>query len=523
MRMSLVILFLLTGLGGAWAHASLTASVPTDGTVVAVAPERFALSFSEPVSPLYLSLLRPDGNALSLDDFALRDRTLEIVAPTRLGKGTHVLSWRVVSEDGHPVGGSVIFSIGAPSGAELIDSAGVDWDVRIGLWASKIALYAGLFFGVGGVFAQRVLMPSLFGSGKVVRIALATGLAGAILSVGFQGLDALGSNTSQLMERAVWETGFATSYGRTVTATVLSIILAALAIPASAMVGRMVATLGLICAALALALSGHASAASPQWLMRPMMFIHALAIAVWIGALFPLALAILNRQPGRVDALRRFSTVIPGFVAALVTAGVVLTAVQVQRPAALFETAYGAVLLVKLFLLACLFLLAAVNRWILTKPAEAGEQVAERRLVRSIAAETLFVFLIFGTVAAWRFTPPPRALAVVAAGPAKIHVHSSKAMADLTVEPGQTGLVSLSAVVMTGDFGPLDAKELTFVLSNPEAGIEPFRRKARRPGDGTWRAEGVALPVPGIWRVRLDILISDFDIARLEGEIKILP
>lgn len=76
---------------------------------------------------------------------------------------------------------------------------------------------------------------------------------------------------------------------------------------------------------------------------------------------------------------------------------------------------------------------------------------------------------------------------------------------------------------MTGDFGPLDAKEVSFVFSNPEAGIEPFRRRAEKSGDGTWQAEGVVLPLPGKWSVRVDVLISDFEIAKLKGGITISP
>src|SRR5690606_30024606 len=149
---------------------------------------------------------------------------------------------------------------------------------------------------------------------------------------------------------------------------------------------------------------------------------------------------------------------IPAFVAIPVLAGMVLAIVQVERPAALLDTAYGQVLLIKLVLLAGLFLIAAVNRWSLTGAVEAQDGSATRRLVRSIAAETLGALAIFGAVAAWRFTPPPRALAVAAALPADMHVMNGKAMADLTISPGRAGPVAVSAVIMTGDYGPLDAK-----------------------------------------------------------------
>ncbi|MDP3899126.1 MAG: copper resistance protein CopC, partial [Mesorhizobium sp.] len=135
-----------------FAHASLVTASPADGAVVAEAPARFALSFSEPVSPLVLTLIAPDGTRATLDEVTLRDATLDIAAPAGLREGTHVLSWRVVSTDGHPVGGSVVFSVGAPSAAPAVGEA-IDQSVRAALWVGKVTLYVGLFFGIGGVFA----------------------------------------------------------------------------------------------------------------------------------------------------------------------------------------------------------------------------------------------------------------------------------------------------------------------------------------------------------------------------------
>ena len=96
-------------------------------------------------------------------------------------------------------------------------------------------------------------------------------------------------------------------------------------------------------------------------------------------------------------------------------------------------------------------------------------------------------------------------------------------MADVTVSPGHAGPVSVGIVVMTGDFGPLDAKELTLVLSNPASGIEPLKRPATKGQDGIWRVDGLVLPLAGRWTVRLDILVSDFDMVKLEEAIDIRP
>jgi len=131
--------------------------------------------------------------------------------------------------------------------------------------------------------------------------------------------------------------------------------------------------------------------------------------------------------------------------------------------------------------------------------------------------------LTSGGAAAGRSPPPPRALAAAAAAPATTHIHAAEAMADLTVTPGRAGIVSVSAFIMTGEFGPLDAKEVTFVFSNPSVGVEPFKRKAERRGDGNWQVDDVVLPLPGAWNVRVDVLITDFEITRLEGRLTIRP
>jgi copper transport protein len=135
----------------------------------------------------------------------------------------------------------------------------------------------------------------------------------------------------------------------------------------------------------------------------------------------------------------------------------------------------------------------------------------------------LLVLAIFAVAATWRFTPPPRALAEAAARPASIHIHTAPAMADLTISPGRAGPVTVSIVVMTGDFGALDAQEVTLVLSNPAAGIEPIRRPAAKAGDGSWRVDGLTIPVPGRWTARIEVLISDFEMVRLEDEVEIRP
>ncbi|WVT75671.1 copper resistance CopC/CopD family protein (plasmid) [Sinorhizobium chiapasense] len=507
----------------AFGHAALNSSEPADGAVADTAPPVYVLTFSEPVSPLQLKLVRPDGTVLPLERFELKDRTIEIAAPTDLGRGTYVLSWRVTSADGHPIGGSVVFSVGATSATPPVMGDKIDWAVRVGILLSKLALYVGLFIGVGGVFSLYWLPCSTRSGRNVIAVALGTGFLGALAAMGFQGLDALGLPLTHIVEPAVWSMAMATSFGATGIAALVAFGVAAIALSGRGRFARLSSLAALIVSSAALSLSGHASTAEPQWLMRPVVFLHAATISLWVGALAPLGLALRRGEPMALRALRRFSASIPYVLVGLVAAGVVLTIVQVERPRALLETAYGEVFMVKMALLAGLFLLAVANRWRLTEPVIAGDRASAKHLVRSIAAETLVVFLIFGAVSCWRFTPPPRALMASPAQAASLHIHTDKAMVLVEVLPGRVGEVDVSITVLTSELEPLAAKEMTLILAKLDAGIEPFKRAAVRRGEADWVIDRMAIPLPGLWQVRVDILVSDFEKVTLSGEISIEP
>jgi copper transport protein len=74
-------------------------------------------------------------------------------------------------------------------------------------------------------------------------------------------------------------------------------------------------------------------------------------------------------------------------------------------------------------------------------------------------------------------------------------------------------------LVLDGAFQPLAAKEVTLVLANPAAGIEPLRLSAALAGDNRWAIDGLRIPVAGRWNLEVEILVSDFDKVRLEETV----
>jgi copper transport protein len=509
------------------AHAALSLSEPADGGMVATLPEAARLTFSEPVAPLVLRLLGPDGAAREIDGARLEGNVLVVPLPLSAEDGTYVLSYRVTSQDGHPVGGSLVFAVGtAPPDRSAIDRApAFDAARAAAVWASRAALTGGVLFGIGGaLFLAFAGTPAPAAARRFTAGALALAGVAAPLGVLVQGTDALGLPLAGLFSGAALAAGLASPSTLTAAGALLAAGLAAVSLAAPTLVMRRLAALiALAVLAFAVSLSGHASTAPPEAISRRAVSVHVAAAAVWVGALVPLALLLAaGAAEGATRALASFSRIVPWTVAALALTGGFLAAVQVRAPAALWDTDYGRVLLAKLALVAAMLGLAAVNRWRLTGPVLAGDATARRRMVRVIAVEAALAVAVVGTLALWRFTPPPRALAAAAAAPAETHIHTEAGMATLALTPGRAGPLAVEIALATTDFGALPAKEVRATFANADAGIEPIRRQAVE-AEGVWRVEDLTLPVPGVWTVRLDILVSDFERLRLDGTVTLAP
>ena len=515
----------------AFAHASLVSSEPADDAVLTTTPKQFVLTFNEAVMPLALGLTGPSGAALPLAEPVVRDLSLVIQALAPEGRdqtsqGTYVLSFRVVSGDGHPVGGTVVFSIGERSGERQRVGVETAPSALIAIWIARVLMLAGFGIGIGGAFCLAWILPDRQAPGRAASIAAtmtATGAAMAVLAVGLQGIDSLAEPLSALWRPSMWRAGFATSFGASASIGTLAFALAWLALHnADAGCRRVLSATALAGVGLALAASGHASTARPIF-TAPAVFLHGIGIAFWVGSLLPLYDLVRdkNRRAAGI-ALARFGKVIPYALVALAASGVLLAAVQIDHFSALWTTAYGRVLSLKCLALGALFGLAAFNRFVLTPAFARGGSAAGRSLARTIGFETVLVVAILAVVGLWRFTPPPRALATPAEVPLFAHIHSERVMASVTIAPGHVGPVRTTIVLQNPqDTQLLAAQEVTFIVSNPEAGIEPIERRAVRTEDGVWQVDSLTIPVAGHWQIEVAVLISDFDKAQLDTTVEI--
>ncbi|MCG6206911.1 CopD family protein [Rhodopseudomonas sp. HC1] len=514
---ALAIVLLLPAL--AHAHAALVASDPAAEAVLPTAPATLSLTFNEPVEPLALALIDAQGGSHAITDITRDGASLRFAPPAKLGAGGHVLSWRVISADGHPIGGSLTFWVGAPGSALPAIIVPDDPARRTAIWVTRVALQFALLIATGGAFFLAWMTASAATTGMVVTCAAASmiGLAALALSVGLQGLDVLDVPFARLASLAVWRAGMSGSFG---AAALLAAVALALTLLSLRKRARLLSLGAVTAFGAALAVSGHAATAEPRALAASAVLIHGASLALWIGALLPLAASLRGEAAQRT--LRRFSRAIPPAIAALLISGIVLSALQLGRVEALWGSDYGRVLLAKLVLVTVLLLIALWNRARLTPRLYAGAPEATSALRRTIAAELVLVVGILGLVGVWRFTPPPHDLSAskVVTNSAFVHIHGERAMAGVTLTPDRAGPVEFSIVLQTADEAPLAAQGLTVTLANPVAGIEPASAEARRQPDGAWQVR-MSAPLPGNWTLTLGILISDFEKVSIEGPVVI--
>jgi copper transport protein len=504
----------------AWAHASLIASDPADGALVPRAPSTLTLTFNEPVEPLTIRIVDRSGASANVTQIRRDGAQLVLTPSATLGDGAHVISWRVISADGHPVGGSTTFWIGwrGVNAPQVVRSD--DMLLRGAIWLVRLAIYLGLFVGAGGAFFVAWMRgssaPAMRAIGDLMNLVALAALA---LSVGLQGLDALALPPESLLNGNVWIVGAHGSFSWSAAIAAVALLLAWLSQRVGGILARVMSLGALVGVGLALATTGHAATASPRWLTAPAVFVHGLALTFWIGALIPLALAMRPPRQAAIDVLFRFSRAIPFAVAALLASGLLLAIVQLERLDALWTTNYGRVLAVKLVLVALLLAIALWNRLYLTPRVGQGGARSRRDMRRTITAELVLVAGILGIVGLWRFTPPPRALAA-ASTTFFTHLHTGQMMADITVSPGRAGPISIALQLRTLDEQVLSAKGVSVTLSSADNGIEPSTAEAQSLGEGQWRVS-MAAPVAGRWTLALDVLISDFKELHAEAPILI--
>ena len=108
---------------GADAHAALKSISPKDGSSVGTAPTKVVLTFNEPISTSFATVTVTGANGVvSAGKTVVDGGTVTQALAPDLANGRYSVTYRVVSEDGHPVSDRTTFTVAAatstPSASE---------------------------------------------------------------------------------------------------------------------------------------------------------------------------------------------------------------------------------------------------------------------------------------------------------------------------------------------------------------------------------------------------------------------
>lgn len=354
------------------AHASLERTDPTDGTVVAAAPNQVAAEFDESVgvSADSLRVFSPTGERV--DDGATTHGANDSVITTNLRsslpQGTYTVAWHVVSADSHPVSGAFTFSIGKPSRttvnpAAIVTRASVfeGWLYGTARWAAYLA-FAVL---VGSVFFFAVCWPKgtrTRGAFRMIAAGWTTLVAASVVQLLLQGVYSGGLPLSRAFDPTVIRATTSSRFGSTVEIRLLLLAIAAPALTVGVQrldgmlpvrrlrAGALTLVFGMALAA-TWAATGHASTGiqTPTAVVSDVL--HLTAMSVWIGGLACLALLLLRRtdKPKQAsNAVRRFSAIALVCVCTMVVTGTYQAWRDVGSISALTDSAYGRLVLLKI-------------------------------------------------------------------------------------------------------------------------------------------------------------------------------
>lgn len=112
----------------AQAHDQLIGSNPKQGAKLDKQPEWIELNYSGEIQDIGTEIrVKRDGEDYSAGEITVEGRTVKSALPDDLKPGDYTIAWRVVSQDGHPISGTVEFTIldSAGSGGE-VEGAGDD-------------------------------------------------------------------------------------------------------------------------------------------------------------------------------------------------------------------------------------------------------------------------------------------------------------------------------------------------------------------------------------------------------------
>ncbi|MBL0886818.1 copper resistance CopC/CopD family protein [Myceligenerans indicum] len=462
---AVALIALLLGAPPAAAHTELVSTDPADGATHDGPLAALTLTYTLPVTPLgdAVVLTGPDGD-VPAEVTQQQDGAVVVATPEEpLTDGEYSAAWSVAAQDGHPLQGTLTFTVtGAPPAAEPEEDAsaepqdpeptGAAGDEDAGADAdagtahedatepsgpddgsahqagSATSTIAGLLARLGNAAALWGLLVAAGGlifAPTVLRGSDRVDVPAALTVVRWTGILILAGLAVRLVARTVviaqGDLSAVVSpdaYGYALAGPTrwVFVLQAAGAVAVLAGVGRTLAGSWLAITGTALAgtghvMDGHSFTGAVPWLVITTDVAHLAAASAWVGGLVMTAVVLRRRRKdGRMlDAGllgARFSVVAGVSVVVLGFAGIVLAVAVLDHPAQLWQTTWGLLLLAKVGLVAVVGLVGAYSHFRLVPHLERPGRTARSahraasRMERTAGLETgLMVAVVL--VTAW--------------------------------------------------------------------------------------------------------------------------
>ncbi|SFU93169.1 copper resistance protein CopC [Alicyclobacillus macrosporangiidus] len=506
------------------AHAYVVHADPPPNAALASAPATVQIWFDEPVQAVFdaLQVTGEQGQRVDRGDAhvdANDPKHLLVSLRPGLGQGLYTARWRVVSADGHPVSGTLPFSVGqAASNASVTGQAYLPG-------ADMVAVRWGEYLGLAGaggllLFWWRVvparLRDALWPRVQRARLAGLAVLTVAVLAnLPLQARLDAGVGWGQALAPGVWwpvltATRFGPLWGW--AAAMVAVLWAAWA--AGRRRGAMWVTLlaTAVCIA-AKSASGHAAGATVPAVSIPLDAFHLAAATLWIGSLLGMVVLLSRVEPVVADrdermalyweTMRRFAPWGITSVCVLAATGLYAALDNIPTGYAWIHTRYGQTLLVKLGVFLLMFGLAAFH-WVRAHGAPAGRR---RSIQRTLAAELALGAVVLVITSVLTNLPP----AAAAPGPVvQTQTISNDVRATLRIEPNEVGDNVFEVELRNGAGQPVTGvQQVTLALSSLEMNMGTDTIRLEPAGRGVYRAHGLYLTMAGRWRAHLHVLTAD--------------
>lgn len=512
------------------AHAMATKTTPASGDVLDAPPGEVVVEFNEPVTPVDAAtgVVAPNGDRVDTGITRAEDGTAITIAVDADLEGTYLVSYRVVSDDGHPVAGTFTFAVSVETEPPSADALSAETDplVQALLYGNRWFGYAALALALGaGVLLVAGARPVAVVS-RLVAVGLSVVAMTAVLGIPLQAAYETGTSVSGLDAvglQAVMESNIGLAALLRLLLVLLALPLLRVAVSGSDAPKRMVAA-GLAAVGLGLAatwpLAGHPMATEPRIVAFTADGVHLVTALTWGGGVLVLLILAL-RKDGELPerAASTWAMLVPWLVANLLVAGLASALLHIDSIAALTETRYGRLVMLKTALFVVIVAVGLLTRRALLRGAE-----GRRRLRLAAGVEVAFLAVVMAAVAVLVQAVPAKTALMeaqtseAAATETAVLVTTDAFAAQLVLEPGRPGPNSVR--ILADDLGgaPFAAVEW-----EAEYGLEGYETEQLRLIElrtGILAGE-VSLPAAGRWIFTFTLTDAEGNTATAETAVDV--